>query len=479
MANRSAIRPLPAVVGISGVVDWALLLILFLPSIYLLLTVQPLWRDSDGFNQIASTFAPKGIIHWLPGYCLCGRLVAIAAGIAGSLLQCHGFPPLSISITPLNDIGVYTLIVFQHLLLVSSLYYFVKTATDRPLAKLSCAALFALTPWMYVYANCIGSEAFSNPLIFLVSASGWNCLRTPELSGKKLLPFLVILMIASLTRQIILLLVSLLPFALLPKAIGELLKRGKGAQATGLPRFYYAKGLLLFAGTGVIALTLSIFVQVAMCWICRGSFRSTLGQTFEWRIAYLRGLPEDERSRIIEKIDAKAADPVVTDALESLDRSLRQGDQWRDMFLFYRIDEILARSGLKDMQVRTWQIDVRLNRIAAVVLGSMEPHFLRAVWSDVLRAPFFSQSDLAYSPFILTDWLQTQLVYPRYGRLRGLTSFQHEPGYCEALWKRVPYLHLLDGVPMLWMACAALAFSLMGLVLARGNGTREQRANYS
>jgi hypothetical protein len=72
-------RPLPAVVGISGVVDWALLLILFLPSLYLLLTVQPLWRDSDGFNQIASTFAPKGIIHWLPGYCLCGRLVVFKA----------------------------------------------------------------------------------------------------------------------------------------------------------------------------------------------------------------------------------------------------------------------------------------------------------------------------------------------------------------------------------------------------------------
>jgi hypothetical protein len=479
MANRSAIRPLPAVVGISGVVDWALLLILFLPSIYLLLTVQPLWRDSDGFNQIASTFAPKGIIHWLPGYCLCGRLVVIVAGIAGNLLQGHGFPPLSISITPLNDLGVYTLVVFQHLLLVSSLYYFVKTATDRPLAKLLCAAFFALTPWMYVYANCIGSEAFSNPLIFLVAASGWNCLRTPELSRKNLLPFLAILMIASLTRQINFLLVSLLPLALMPQAIRELLKREKGAQASGLPRFYYGKRLLIFAGTGVIALALSIFVQSAMCWICRVPFRSTLGQTFEWRLAYLRDLSEEDRSLIIAKIDAKAADPVVTDALEGLNQSLIQGDQWSDMFLFYRIDEILVRSGLKDMQVRTWQIDLKLNRIATVVLCSMEPHFLRAVWFDVLRAPFYSQSDLAYSPFILTDWLQTQLARPRYGRLRGLTSFQHEPGYYDGLWKRAPYLHLLNGVPMVWTACAAVAFSLMGLILARGNVRREQRANYS
>jgi hypothetical protein len=51
MANRSAIRPLPAVVGISGVVDWALLLILFLPSIYLLLTVQPLLARFGRFQS--------------------------------------------------------------------------------------------------------------------------------------------------------------------------------------------------------------------------------------------------------------------------------------------------------------------------------------------------------------------------------------------------------------------------------------------
>ena len=38
---------------------WIILLILSLPSIYILLTLPPLWRDSDGFNEVASTFAPK------------------------------------------------------------------------------------------------------------------------------------------------------------------------------------------------------------------------------------------------------------------------------------------------------------------------------------------------------------------------------------------------------------------------------------
>src|ERR1700736_5189487 len=77
------------------------LLILSIPSLYTLLTLPPLWRDSDGFNEIASTFAPKGIIHWLPGYCFGGRLLVCAASIVGSLLGGHGIPYFSISITPL------------------------------------------------------------------------------------------------------------------------------------------------------------------------------------------------------------------------------------------------------------------------------------------------------------------------------------------------------------------------------------------
>jgi hypothetical protein len=44
-----------------------LLLILSIPSLYIFLTIPPLWRDDDAVNEIVSTFAPKGIIHYLPG----------------------------------------------------------------------------------------------------------------------------------------------------------------------------------------------------------------------------------------------------------------------------------------------------------------------------------------------------------------------------------------------------------------------------
>src|ERR1700728_2835954 len=108
-----------------------LLIILSIPSLYIFLALPPLWRDEDAFNQIVSSFAPAGIIHFLPGYCLGGRLIIFAGSIVASLWGGHGLPRLSISGTPLTDAGVGTLIVVQHLFLVFSLFYVVRTISDR------------------------------------------------------------------------------------------------------------------------------------------------------------------------------------------------------------------------------------------------------------------------------------------------------------------------------------------------------------
>jgi hypothetical protein len=445
--------------------QWIILLILSLPSIYVLLTLPPLWRDSDGFNEVASTFAPKGIIHWLPGYCLGARLILLGAGIVGSLLGGHGIPYLSISITPLNNVGIYTLILVQHLFLVFSLLYGVNTFSSHFLLRAVFSAFLALTPWIYIYANCIGSEAFSNPLVYLILAYGWKCLRANEFSRERVLLYFVLLVGAALTRQINALFAALLPLALLPPTMGELIQSGARSYCSDRQsRFYSGRRFLIFIVIGLCAIGTSVVVQQGMCWLFRVPFRSTFGETFEWRLSYLNGLSEEERTKIIDQISTRLGDPVTTEALEALNRSLNQGDNWTDMFLFYKIDGILVRSGFNDMQLRTWQVDLKLNRIATCVLLSTEPHFLRAVWSDFAKWPLFTQMDLAYPPFILTDWLQTQLPYPRYGRLRELASFQHEAGYYNDVWKRIPYFHIFAGIPMLVMGCLAVVFGGITLI---------------
>src|ERR1700683_2528696 len=100
-----------------------LFLILSIPSLYIFLNLPPLWRDEDAFDEIVSPFAPKCIIHFLPGYCLGGRLIIFAGSTVAGFLGGHGLPRLSISDTPLTDSGICTLIVVQHLFLVFSLFY--------------------------------------------------------------------------------------------------------------------------------------------------------------------------------------------------------------------------------------------------------------------------------------------------------------------------------------------------------------------
>ncbi len=73
----------------------------------------------------------KALSIGCPGIALVGRLIVFAGSIVGSLLGGHGMPYLSISITPLNDAGIYLLIVVQHLFLVFSLFYAVTNLSDR------------------------------------------------------------------------------------------------------------------------------------------------------------------------------------------------------------------------------------------------------------------------------------------------------------------------------------------------------------
>src|SRR5271165_1959780 len=286
---------------------------------------------------------------------------------------------------------------------------------------------------------------FSNPLVYLIAACGWNCLRTAELNRRKIFVYFGLLLAAALTRHINALLAACLPIALLPLAGKELIRRSAAANlANGQFRYRSTRRLLIFAVVGLSAIGTSVLVQQTMCWVFGVPFRSTFGETLSYRLSYLEVLPEQERTAILGRISAKLADPVVTEAFDALNRSLHLGEKWTNTFLYDEMDQILMRSGLQEMQSRTFQVDLKLNRIATCVLLSSESNFLEVVWTSFVLSPFLSQTDLASPPFELTDWLQSQLHYPRYERLRGLTSFQHEQGYYGAVWKQFPYVHLFE-----------------------------------
>jgi hypothetical protein len=446
--------------------DWIWITILVLPSLYVLLTLPPLWRDTDGFNEIASTFAPKGIIHWLPFYCFFGRLVMIAGGIIGNLLTGHGMPYLSIGTPELSDIGIYSLLIIQHLFLIYSLAFVIRTFTNRLLLRILFAGFFAVTPWIYLFAQCIGTEAFSNPLVCLIAGYGWICARTLEPSPRHFVLLFLLLLAAALTRHINLLMVSLLPLALLAPAVFQAFLR-KTKPTSGSRSW---RKLFVSSGMGILVALASVGVQQAMCWMFRVPYRSTFGVTFEWRLNYLNALGPAERNAILNKVSAKVNDLAVTEAIHDLEESMDRKEANRhEGFLYERIDNILARSDeRKNLQQHTFQIDSKLNRVAQAFLTPPDSALLNAVKNEVLRIPTLSQADLAVQPLALTDALQHELGAPRYARLLPLRSFQFPLGHYKKVFDTNAYFQLLKGVPMSVFALAALA----GGILALANSPR-------
>jgi hypothetical protein len=455
--------------------DLVWIAVLVLPSLYILAVLPPLWRDTDGFNEVASTFAPKGIIHWLPGYCFFGRLVMIVGGIAGSLLTGHGMPYLSIGTPELSDIGVYFLLLVQHFFLIYSLMFVIRSTTDRFFLRILFAGFFAITPWIYLFAQCVGTEAFSNPLVFLVAGYGWACARTLEVSGRQLVFFFLLLLAAALTRHINLLMTCLLPLALFGPAVIQTFF----SQAISRTRLW--KKLSLFAGLGVCVALASVGVQQAMCWMFRVPYRSTFGVTFEWRLNYLNRLAPDQRNAILNKVSAKVNDPAVTEAIHDLEESMdRKETNRHDGFLYERIDEILSRSDQrKDLQHHTFLIDSKLNRVAQAFLTPPDGPLLKTIENEVLRIPFLSQSDLALQPLALTDALQHELGAPRYARLLPLRSFQFPPGHYEEIFRGNPYFQLLKGVPMGWFVLATVIGGILVLINPRPTAVHLIGVSYS
>jgi hypothetical protein len=445
--------------------DWIWIAVLILPSLYILLTLPPLWRDTDGFNEVASTFAPKGIIHWLPGYCLVGRLLMIGAGILGSLLTGHGLPYLSLGTPELSDIGIYSLLVIQHLFLICALFWVVRTMTNRFFLRLLFSVYFALTPWLYLFAQCVGTEAFSNPLVCLIAACGWICLRTYRLQLLQLVWLFLLLLAAALTRHINLVLVALLPLAFSASAIaGQFFPGARSFRTKASDGFQPWRMLTAYGFVSVAVAVTSVGVQQAMCWMFRVPYRSTFGVTFEWRLDYLDKLSIAERTAILEKVAARVNDPVVTEAIQDLIQAMNREEERHYGYLYERIDQILSRIERTGLQQHLFEIDSKLNRVAQAFLTPPDPALLDAVKSEMLRIPALTQANMAAQPLMLTDSLQRELAAPRYARLRSLGSFQFPSGHYKQLFQANTYFQLFKDIPLGGLILLSLAGGVVVLL---------------
>jgi hypothetical protein len=153
-----------------------------------------------------------------------------------------------------------------------------------------------------------------------------------------------------------------------------------------------------------------------------------------------------------------------------LNDSLVRDPDWKALFLFQNLDRQLEAAGETNQQVRAYQADLKLNRLARHFLLPPEANYVRAVWTDMKKAPFVSPSDLSRSPFYTTIVLQNELEAPRYARLRSLATFQYASSFFIGTWERGGYFHALGWVPITVLAGAAILFIVARWVFVPRDG---------
>ena len=210
-----------------------LLLCLTAPSVWMMATIPPLWRDADAYVQL--TQDPRVSKFWghAPVYSYIAK-VPLFLGEQWERFRGQPFVPRTIaSQLPLTDSGIALLIVAQHLGLSLAALLFI-TAVTRPFwGRLLLSLLWASNPLFYTFAHCVGSETLGLILIVWLAARAVRLVRsTSEPTWTDWYFFAGLLLICMLTRDLNSALVALLPLAFLVSGTWDFMTRGRGQRGT-------------------------------------------------------------------------------------------------------------------------------------------------------------------------------------------------------------------------------------------------------
>jgi hypothetical protein len=286
------------------------LLLLALPSVYLLLLLPPLWKDVDAVAQLILPAGASNILHFPPVYCFLGRIPFLMAssfptvGSGGSIdsLFAQQHPTLA---------GLYLLVFFQHLLLVTSLAYVVLALSENLFLRGVFALILAASSAFYLYAHSCGSEGLSGATIFAMFASGISIIRNRGFVHWALYGGALFLAIGC--RHINVLFILWLPFTLIALMLAQRLGWCDAPRSGN--RFKSAALALL---VGLLAYAANFSIARVMIAAVHDDYRSTLGRTLSDRIdSFLDRLHEPDRVRLAKDVAATTSDPMIKAAIMS------------------------------------------------------------------------------------------------------------------------------------------------------------------
>jgi hypothetical protein len=396
--------------------------ILLAPSIWMLSVVPPLWRDADAYIQVTGPPGPGTILHWGPLYCFVARIPLYLGYAVDSLRAGAPFPTPVFFLHPtLSNLGVFMLLLSQHVALWCSAFYFISVTSRLLLARFVLAVAWAANPLFYTFAHCVGTETLSVILLLLLAAMGLRIARHRRMVPRKeWVLFGVLLWLSALTRPINAMLAALIPLTflllsayrliaiLLPRS--RLLRRWQRIRA----KLDLQKAAVAIA-VGISCIILANASVRALCYAVRMPYHSTIGFAFLWRLKFLATIPPKTRNQLLDKVAKNAVSPDVQKAIRAMRESFSKAPNWDvKAFVTQAQKSVFPREA-------GWQEERYVLLLSGVMQAFLCPPkkvLLRAVAADFKRSRETSIASVVEQTFISTAMCFSQLTrMPAYASL--------------------------------------------------------------
>jgi hypothetical protein len=400
------------------------IIILALPSIWMLASVPPLWRDIDGYNQVTLPPGAMTILQFSPLYCFCARLPLYAGYAWDSFFAPSALPGWEFFARPiLSDNGVFLLVTMQHLLLLRGQVFLLQTLHARSAVQISLSVLLAFNAPFYTFAHSVGTEAAA------LCASLWFVGCTVRIFSSAAdrrsdwVWFGVSLTICILLRHINAVLAALLPIAYFLGGGAETARAFVRRSAARFPRRSVLRGLGKGCLAVIVALLCLAVASRTVRFISRAAsmqYRSTVGLTFVSRLDFLARVDPDERTAFLTRLAGRSDDPMLKRMLLEMPSAISASGRWDPAACMQNLLQIMDDFGIRENLA--YRLDQSRNKLAKIFLLSFERPFLSAVWDDTLATGRTALPDLATAPFFTTQYCFLRLE--DMPQITGLVTFK-------------------------------------------------------
>jgi len=445
----------------------ALLLCLFAPSVWMIATIPPLWRDVDAYSQL--TLRPLVTTFWghAPAYSYLAKVPLFLGeqlerwrGIAGAGAE-SGLPQLT-------DTGVWLLIGAQHLALGAAAFYFLLSISHLFWIRLALAVAWASNAVFYTFAHCTGSESLSIVVIVLLIAKGLRLIRSRrEPPWTDWYFFAILLCLCLLSRHANTWLILLLPSAFI---LTWAHYRIASLFSSSAPRCRRGKLRAKYLRQAIIALAIGVACfGVANSWthyVARKTKyhpHSRIGFTLLWRLQFLKTLPPPVRAAVLEKVSERTRSPNTRKLVALFGDTQNEGATVVGRSFMREAAALLFPT---EAQPPWEKVDMELNQMAYAFLLPPTPEHLQIARTEFLAALKMSETEIS-------DWLLYTTAYffdhqeemPACARL--VTFRDNTAETVIGIPARYPYFHLWRGVSYNKAALIWLGSLLLLIVSAR------------